>query len=232
MSDKIQIRGFIAEALGTFILVFGIGISSGLPLVVGGSLWLAMCVTGFKSGAQFNPAVSISIIVKKALERTLDVNTFVTLLINISVQLCGALLAGFLAWGIGRKTFYFDLSTGIDASQAFLCECLLTMLLCMNAHMAGKSKNGLLMEGAIIAITLSTCAYSIGHITRNCLNPAVELGLSTASYANDVDKYSKFWIYFVGPIVGGTLAAGISYFREKQNKKVLRSSLNFELLVK
>ena len=31
-------RGFIAEGIGTFLLVFTVGISSGQPIAVGGSL--------------------------------------------------------------------------------------------------------------------------------------------------------------------------------------------------
>ena len=236
MPLDLDYRAFIAEAVGTFLLVLTVGLSSGEPLAVGGALWLGMCITGFRSGAQFNPAVTISVITKNICEGKTDKEILVPLILNIPVQISAGLVAGFTAWGIGKNTFYFEITDGIKLSQAFFCELLFTMLLCLNVQQAGKSRQGLFLEGGMIALTLTTCAFTIGHITRNCLNPAVEIGLNVADYANKHDNIKKSWLYVVAPILGGITAAIISKIRGSVVKAEIRQhrtsgSLYFELKV-
>ncbi|OMJ82212.1 hypothetical protein SteCoe_17173 [Stentor coeruleus] len=228
---ELDIRGFAAEALGTFLLTMTVGLSAGEPLAVGGILWLGMCITCFRSGAQFNPAVTLSVLTRNLLEGKLEKNQLITLLINIPVQISAGILAGMVAWGIGKYTFFFEITEDVKLSQAFFCELLFTMLLCMNVHMAGRATRGLFLEGGMIAMTLGTCAFTVGHITRNCVNPAVELGLGIANYANTDDKMKKAWIYIIAPILGGACAAGVSKFRARYHKRRHSASLNFSLMV-
>ena len=91
--------------------------------------------------------------------------------------------------------------------------------------MAGKAKQGLFLEGGIIAMTLGTSAATIGHITRNCVNPAVEIGLNVVNYVNNHDHLTKIWLYIVAPIVGGLLAAFITRLRKLTNTKTRRLNL-------
>src|SRR3569623_1807088 len=64
-------RRLLAEFIGTFFLVFGVGVSQGQPFTVGGTLWAAQIFTGFSSGGQFNPAVTLAIITRKHITKTL-----------------------------------------------------------------------------------------------------------------------------------------------------------------
>jgi glycerol uptake facilitator-like aquaporin len=227
---KIDPRGLFAEYFGTFLLTFGVSMSAGQPLAVGGSLWLGMCITGFRSGAQFNPAVTLSVLVKTLLDGKLDTSTLTTLLLNIPCQIAGGLTAGFLAWAVSDTTFYFKISDDFKLGQAFLSEMLFTMLLCLNVHQAGKAKHGLFLEGGLIAMTLGTCAFTIGHITRNCVNPAVELGLGVSHYADHSSGMTKTWLYILAPICGGTNAALIAKVRRYWEVNPRQSkTLNFEM---
>lgn len=228
MGLDLDMRGFISEAVGTFLLVLTVGVSSGNAIAIGGILWLSMCITGFRSGAQFNPAVSLSLIVKSVLEGKSTPGSLATLIINIPVQITAGLAAGYLAWGIDNNTFYFVYTNDVTTAQAFFCEMFFTMLLCMNVHMAGKADRGLFLEGGMIAMTLSTCAFTIGHITRNGINPAVEIGLNVAHYTKHHSEISKTWLYIFAPIAGGAAAALIAWVRGKVKPETRQRSINFK----
>ena len=227
---ELDLKGFFAEFIGTFLLTLGVSLSAGQPLAVGGSLFLGMVITGFRSGAQFNPAVTLSILVKTLLDGKLTTSVLLTLLLNIPSQIAGGLTAGFLAWAVSDSTFYFKITNDFKLGQAFLSEMMFTMLLCLNVHQAGKAKKGLMLEGGLIAMTLATCAFTIGHITRNCVNPAVELGLGVSHYADKDSGMTKTWLYILAPICGGTIAASIAKVRRfwEVNPR-LSKTLNFEM---
>ena len=55
-------------------------------------------IAGLRSGAQFNPVVSISLIAKRILEGDTDLTALGTLFLNIPVQIGTGLIAGFAAW--------------------------------------------------------------------------------------------------------------------------------------
>lgn len=214
IDEEFDYKGFLAEFLGTFLLTFTVSMSGGEPLAVGGSLWIGMCITRFRSGGQFNPAVTLSVLSKSILDGNLSKIKLLTLLLNIPTQVLGGIFAGFLAWGISADTFYFKISSEFKLSQAFLSEMLFTMLLCLNVHQAGKAKRGLFLEGGMIAATLATCAFTIGYITRNCVNPAVEIGLVFPHYLDHDDGLKKTWVYVFAPFIGGAIASLISKYRK------------------
>lgn len=231
IDPEIDYKGFAAELLGTFLLTFSVSMSGGQPLAVGGALWLGMIITRFRSGAQFNPAVTLSVLTRSLLDGDVNKTKLLTLIINIPCQILGGLLAGFIAWSVSTDTFYFKISSEFKLGQAFLSEMLFTMLLCLNVHQAGKAKRGLLLEGGMIASTLATCAFTIGHITRNCVNPAVEIGLGVAHYADHNEKLEKVWLYVIAPIVGGIIASGVAKVRRYwEVDPRLSKTLDFKLL--
>lgn len=53
----------VAEFLGTFLLVMSI-LGTGNALVIGGTLGLLVLLLGSASGAHFNPAVSVAMLLK------------------------------------------------------------------------------------------------------------------------------------------------------------------------
>jgi aquaporin Z len=231
MLSDLDFRGFFAEFIGTFLLAFSISMSGGEPLAVGGSLWLGMMITIFRSGAQFNPAVTLAVMTKQLVTGDYTAMQLVTFALNIPCQVAGALLAGFMAWGVGHETFYFDIESDFKLSQAFFSELLFTMLLCLNVLQAGKARDGLLLEGGMIALTLTTCAYTVGHVTKNCLNPAVEIGLDTAHWADRRRSKSALWLYIIAPLLGGLAAATVNRLRAKVNKHDFRTSLELNLVL-
>ena len=66
---------------------------------------------------------------------------------------------------------------------------------------------GNFIYGLAIGFTVLTCAFVAGPISGGAFNPAVAVGpeIMDAIIGNDSIKY--IWIYLVGPLVGGALAA-------------------------
>ena len=106
---------------------------------------------------------------------------------------------------------------------------ILTMLLCMNVHSAGKAQRGLFLEDGMIPMTLGAAAYTIGHITRNCINPAVEIGLKIAHYAKHHNEIAKAWFSIFAPIAGGIAATAVTKLGTMIKPEERQRSLMFEI---
>jgi len=68
-----------------------------------------------------------------------------------------------------------------------------------NTAVSGKAGN---FAGLAIGLTLAFCILMGGPLTGASLNPARTLGPALVSGST-----SDLWLYFVGPIIGGLLAA-------------------------
>jgi glycerol uptake facilitator-like aquaporin len=68
-----------------------------------------------------------------------------------------------------------------------------------NAAVSGKAK---MAAGAAIGLTLTFAIFLGGPLTGGSLNPARTIGPDVIT-----GDYSDIWIYLVGPIIGGILAA-------------------------
>ena len=77
-------------------------------------------------------------------------------------------------------------------------------------------------------MTLGTAAYTIGHITRNCSNLAVEIGLNVAHYAKHHNEIAKAWLYIFAPIAGGIAATALTKLRTMIKPEERQCSLLFE----
>lgn len=229
-------RKVAAEAIGTFLLIYTIGASEGEPFAVGCLIWLCMIITRFISGALFNPAVTLSIATKKFIEKTLTSQDLYAYFLYTITQFACGFAAAFLAWKFTHTTFYYDFSDSYPDYKAVACEAIYTCILCLNAHMVGKSDFGLYIEGIIIVITVVTGALSIGHLTKNCLNPVVGVCMDFICYMANGHHIKNVWLYVVSPLLGGFVAAFISYVldlgRSKssyRNSSLFFRSSNYEL---
>lgn len=66
----INSTSYLAEYLGTFFFILAIFSSGGNPLIIGGALALVVFLVGKISGANVNPAISFSLLLKKELNTT------------------------------------------------------------------------------------------------------------------------------------------------------------------
>lgn len=206
-----MIRRLLAEGAGTFLLTFAVGACNSEPFAVGGSLWAAMIFTGFVSGAQFNPAVSLAIIINRAIWKTLTKESLIELLLNIIIQIIFALLGALLAGSIVTYVSYFDVGEGYKVSEAFFAEFIYTIILTADALMVGQLTNSNLIGGGVVAISVAAGNWSIGKITGGCFNPAVGFAINVTNYGMNGDHFSNTWLYIIAPLLGGVFGSIIAY---------------------
>lgn len=221
-----------AEAIGTFMLIFTIGTSNGDIFAVAGIIWVSMFYTTFISGALFNPAITISCLIKQYLQGTLSRETVKEYFYYTIIQFVFGMLGSILSWKLSRRTFFYDFNSDFSIWKAFGCELIYTFILCFNAHNVGKSEYGLLLEALIVVITVVTGAKTIGHISKNCLNPVVGLSMDGVYYYVHGSHINHLWVYMTSPMLGGIFAAFayVAYNKiQTKEAEINRTSLIFTM---
>ncbi len=202
-------RSLVAEAIGTFTLVFaGCGAIMvdaktgalghvGVAITFGLVIMAMIYAIGHISGAHFNPSVTLAF----ALTRHFP---WPRVALYWAAQLAGALIAALLLReSLGDIAHVgATLPSGSDA-QAFLWESVLTFFL-MFVIMAVATDTRAVGEAAAIAIggTVGLDAMFGGPITGASMNPARSLGPAIAA-----SDYTAIWVYLTAPLLGAALAA-------------------------
>lgn len=205
-------KKFIAELIGTFVLVF-VGTGSvvfgngteglghlGIALAFGLSIVAAAYSIGAVSGAHLNPAVSIAMFVNKRMNAK-------ELVCYIAAQVIGAIVASGTIFlvdgaenGLGANGF-----TTVSAAEAFLFEVIASfifILVIMTVTSASKG-NGKI-AGLVIGLTLTAMILVGLNVTGLSVNPA--RSLAPALFVGG-EVLSQVWVFLTAPIVGGILAA-------------------------
>ena len=199
-------RALTAEFIGTFALIFigagagaqGIGGLVGVALAHGLVVLTFVYVFGHISGTHINPAVTIGLWVAKQIDTS-------RALAHIVAQLLGGLAGAFaLAHiiGVDHGLGATVLSQGVSPTQGLILETILTFFLVnavLNAAVSGKAGD---LAGLAIGMTLTAAILVGGPLTGASLNPARTLGPAVVT-----GNYADIWLYFVGPILGGVVAA-------------------------
>ena len=223
----------LAELIGSAVLVTVIGCITGAgyyitdssgsinrfyaPWSVSSGLLSAMVITGFVSGASFNPAVTVAIIIKNYFEDKLSREVLLENLVYIPIQIIGGFLGALIAWCITDETNYLDVGKHTGDFTAFFAEVFFTFLLALIAERSGKASDDKIIRGVSVVIIVLVGIATVGDISGACFNPAVGIainGLATRKYSKSRDA---IWIYTVGPLVGGILA-GLSYKFYKERR--------------
>lgn len=206
---------YITEFIGTFFLVLTIGLSvlSGsnlAPLAIGSSLMIMVYMGGHVSGAHYNPAVSLAVL----LRGKLDAKDFI---VYVIVQICGALAASAAVYLILGKTFAPAPSETANCLGALLVEILYTFALCLVVLNAATSKatEGNSFYGLAIGFTIVVAAFAGGPVSGGAFNPAVGIGPTVINALKSNGTWGNLWLYLVGPFAGGVLAAVVFKIQEK-----------------
>lgn len=203
----------IAEAIGTFVMVFaGTGavmvnqISNGAITHIGVSLVFGAVVAamiyafGHISSAHFNPAVTLAFYTSGVLPKR-------HVLPYILAQCAGAIAASallFVAFGpVGKLGATLPLQD--NWPQALVLEVVLTFILMMVILCTGldrRAHQG--FAGLAIGLTVGVEAACMGLITGASMNPARSLGPAVFS-----GQWQYHWLYWVAPIVGAQMAVWV-----------------------
>ncbi len=192
---------YITELIGTFFLVLTIGLS-GDPLAIGLVLAAMVYMGAHISGANYNPAVSLGILMRKKL-------TSKDFTMYVIFQIIGALLAAIVYQIIMNKTFAPAPAAGVTFVNAVIVEFIYTFALVLVVlNVATTKKNeGNSYFGLAIGITVLAAAYSAGPISGGAFNPAVAIGPIIIDTINGGNSMNNILIYIIGPFLGGAAAS-------------------------
>lgn len=204
---------YLVEIVGTFILVYAIASAatvysdSGQLGVIGIGLVHALALTaivyaiGYRSGAQVNPAVTIGLLVARKL-RVREAALYIV------CQIIGAVIAAAVVYAIFGSSMAASVTLPADGNviRAFVLETVMTFTLVYVVLAATTSKNSKIapLAGVAVGFTLGFNVIFGGSITGGSLNPARSFG--PALIAGNFDYH---WLYWIAPIIGGLIAAGV-----------------------
>jgi aquaporin Z len=200
-------KSYLTEFIGTFFLVLTVCLTAPTgnplaPLAIGASLMIMVYMGGHISGGHYNPAVSLAAAMRGALPTGQLVPYWIA-------QLVGAVVAALAAQYALGKPFACAPGAGVGAGQALLIEFLFTFALCLvvlNVATAKKTE-GNSYYGLAIGFTIVVAAFAGGGISGGAFNPAVGTGPILVSALVSGGNLSNLWLYLVGPLLGGVVAA-------------------------
>jgi aquaporin Z len=159
---------------------------------------------GHVSGAHYNPAVTLGVLLRGAMQKA-DAVPYVL------AQLLGATLAAVTVAVMTGQTFAPAPGTGVAAHAALLGEVLVTfalVLVVLNVATA-KSTEGNSYFGLAIGFTVLAGAYTVGPISGGAFNPAVGIGPTLVHALAGDGSFASLWLYIVGPLLGGLAAVPV-----------------------
>ncbi|MBM3948445.1 MAG: aquaporin [SAR202 cluster bacterium] len=213
----------LAEFIVTLLFIFigggavvASGIASGgaldtgrlvaIALAHGLAIALLVFATANVSGGHINPAVTFSMVVTRKISMTKGA-------MYVAAQLTGAIIGALLLMVVSPDAVEGNLGAhglgnGITAAMGLLVEIILTFVLVFTVFMTAVDRRGA-GNLAPLAIGFSILVIHLVAVplTGAGVNPARSLGPAVAAGA-----WADHWIYWVGPLIGATLAGLVHQF--------------------
>ncbi|MHC4710011.1 MAG: MIP/aquaporin family protein [Planctomycetota bacterium] len=208
---------FLAEAIGTFGLIFfgagsivmneftggGVGLV-GIALAHGVVLAVVITATAHISGGHINPAVTIGAWIGRAIDSRMAV-------VYIGAQLLGAVVAASLLAGLYPEAAASAanlgtpmLADGVSVSTGIMIEAILTFFLVFTVFGTAIDSRAPNLGGWAIGLVLVFDILAGGPLTGASMNPARTFGPALVG-----GYWTDHIVYWVGPILGGIMAAGV-----------------------
>ena len=215
-------KKYYAELIGTFVLTFlgcGAAVSlncgSDTASIVGTAIAFGLAVVamaytiGGISGCHINPAITLGVYLSGRMNGK-DCGMYMLF------QVIGAIIAAALLWlivqtdpGLARGT-----ETGANACASgnlwngLLVEFALTFIFVLVVLGTTAKTNGATNNFAGLAIGLSLILIHLVGInyTGTSVNPARSIG---PALFEGGDALAQIWVFILGPLAGGALAAGV-----------------------
>lgn len=212
----------LTEAVGTLLLVLTIintaiaatlakpvaGVPYGSPAVpLAGGLALACLVValGPMSGAHLNPAMTVGLAANRRFPWKYAP-------LYVGAQFLDAVVAGLIAWALyGNKARSVAglgatyPTGGVGGGPVLGAEAIVTFLLVTVVVVVATDKRvppG--VAGLAIGFALAAAILISGPLTGGGVNPARSIGPMIP-----VGRFTDWWAYVVGPLVGGTVAVAL-----------------------
>lgn len=199
-------KKLITEFIGTFFLILTIGLAvlggagAMAPVAIGLALMVMVYAGGHISGAHFNPAVTLGILIRGKI-------TVADAVPYMIVQVVAGAIAAFVVQYLlgSDKVTALAAAANPNAVKALVAEILGTFALVFVVLNVATSKAtaGNSYFGLAIGLTVTAMAYALGGISGGAFNPAVAVGISVMKMA----QWAVIWFYLVGGFGGAVLAA-------------------------
>lgn len=211
MAEASTTAKLTAEFVGTFLLVFTVGVNVMAQTAVwaGVSIGCVLMVLTYAyagiSGANFNPAVSVALGITKHMGGNgMDWTTVGT---YCAVQSAAGIAGGVSYYAFFGDSFKLGPAKGFHTMEAGLCEVFYTFMLvfvflnvtCSKAN-AGKNQ----FSGLAIGFVIIAGAYGAGAVSGGAFNPAVALGVDITRPLADFGWCLGYSLFHM---VGAALAA-------------------------
>lgn len=213
-------KKYLAEMFGTMVLVLmgcGVAVSLGcdpvsnIPAVVGTALAFGLSVVamaytiGGVSGCHINPAITLGVL----LSGRMEVKDAVMYML---FQVIGAFIGSALLFALTANvdgltgTGANDLQAGVSVIGGLLAEVVFTFVFVLVVLGATAKANGATNNLAGLAIGLALVLVHLVCIryTGTSVNPARSIAPAVFQGGTAL---ANVWIFIVGPLVGGALAA-------------------------
>lgn len=213
-------KKFVAEAIGTFVLVlFGCGSAAtaggelgflGIAFAFGLSIVALAYVIGPISGCHINPAVSLAM----WLSKKLTTGDFISYLI---AQFIGAIAGSAVLYAVinstgtavtnlGQNGFGNGYGIGITMMMAVIVEIILTFVFIYAILGVTSSSATSNVSGIVIGLAL-TLVHILGiGLTGTSVNPARSFGPALLLGG---ESLNEVWVFIVSPLIGAALAVAV-----------------------
>lgn len=212
----------LGELIGTALLVFiGCGSTIALStdftannpeaavlkiaLCFGFSVAVIVSFLGDLSGGHINPAVTLSFLIARRL-------SIIRSIVYIIAQTAGAIAGAGLLKAMTPDRYIGGLGTNVPNSwvtvslaQGVITEALITFLFVLVIFGVCDPHRKVDTGPLFIGLTIATCHIFAIPYTGAAMNPARAIGPCVILGAGD--HWTYHWIYWVGPILGGLVAA-------------------------
>jgi aquaporin Z len=199
---------YIAEFIGTFFLILTIGCTvigagSGViaPLAIGAALMVMVFAGGHISGAHYNPAVTLGVLIRGKVKAA-DVVPYI--MAQLLAAAAAAAAVKFLRAGVDVTPIAPKIGSALLAE--FLFTFALVYVVLNSATADGTSGNS--FYGLAIGMTVMTGAFAVGDISGGVFNPAVAVGISILG----LSSWSNLWIYLAANFGAALVAATVFNF--------------------
>jgi MIP family channel proteins len=223
-------KGCIAEAIGTFALVFfgagailmtaevNGGAGSLITVAMAHGIALAVFISGtmYISGGQLNPAVSIGLLVAG---KQSPGQTGAFILSQLFAAACAAGMLVFAltpevanSWdeaagsGTNVGATIGSLTRDGNVMGVIVLEALQTFALVFVVLTTAVDARAHKLGGVCIGLTVAMCIMAFGPMTGSSMNPARTFG--PALYGH----WDMHWVYWFAPVLGAVLAALVYRF--------------------
>ena len=220
-----------AEMLGTFVLVFTVGMNlvSKSPSTAFSAAAALMCMVyslGNISGAHLNPAVTVAVFLRGKCSRSKAA-------CYVGVQFLGGLFAGLCVaafHGISsnrRKSIQLTMGKHYSLWQASFAELFFTMILAYVVLAVATREipaDWKTKQNAYFGLAIGSCVtaggFAAGSISGGELNPAVSFGIYMANVVNPghlgIGPFVNLVSFIIFELLGGAVAAGLFRLTEME----------------